>query len=333
MIDAPETLRDLCKETGLRERLKEVGIWNIEGVLDEIERDPPKDLSLKSLYSYTANSSRHLVTLLSVLPPQKVRSYFGDEALAWSLLSQASPRDDLNEAIELLTGKNAVLEKTLFFRWCRFADKNIGDVIRMYDLLHRAKYEDKGIDVSQLIDKCGKIPPERISAYGIEPMSTEGHVNNGRAQNWFGRKENSLEYNIRIDMPLAFGLMYKGKPSAVIAFNIENPETVMIYQLQGVRPRIINGNIMSGKKSTHGLSPLDWEKLMVDIVAKWAKDADFSELAVCSGRFNPWAGPDGGKETHLGFEQAWKRYDGTAQRLGFKKKDDGNWYKPLSEFQ
>ena len=130
-------------------------------------------------------------------------------------------------------------------------------------------------------------------------------------------------------------------PVAFCTFSPIDPKKVLIFQLQGVRPKKIscdeNGHVTDTQilGSTRSLCKLDdYKKLLITITGLMCKEAGFSQLGILSGENNKWVYIQDKQhkvqKVHLPLEQAKNAYDVTATRLGFTKDPtDNNFYYPL----
>jgi len=163
---------------------------------------------------------------------------------------------------------------------------------------------------------------EQIEAYSLSVINTKTNKSYGECQEWGRKQVGKKRFEVYLDTPIAISLMYQGLPNALVGVTINEPSTLSIHQLQGVRP-----NIPGGKTGgSWALIPLDWKKMLVETVELLADQLRFKELSIQSGKNNTWY--KGG----LSLKKSAEIYDQTAERLGFYQKKDQNWYKTLRRF-
>ncbi|MBI2138651.1 hypothetical protein HYU13_03620 [Candidatus Woesearchaeota archaeon] len=132
-----------------------------------------------------------------------------------------------------------------------------------------------------------------------------------------------------LDAPVGLMVSYRGIPNALNGFFTSDPDTLMITQLQGLMPRKIIGGKLQGKHHSRGFYKIDMIAALVEMNMGIAMEAGFSRIGIRSGENNRWTKPDENGKIHLKLEDALKRYDGTAEKLGFLRGHDRNWYKDL----
>jgi len=165
---------------------------------------------------------------------------------------------------------------------------------------------------------------ERLADYSLCPLRVNTRSPRGYAEEWYGKVIREKLYSLYLDCPTGITLMYKGKPNAIVGLYPCNESTLMIYQLQGVRPI----NIETGERaSSRGIAPLDWQKLLVDIAVYIGNNMGFSTIGILGASNNPWV-----RLGHFTLEDAVEKYDNVATRLGFKPRSDGNFYMSIEEY-
>jgi hypothetical protein len=184
--------------------------------------------------------------------------------------------------------------------------------------------------LNNLKNNIKTISNERLSKYRFEYLRTSREEETGREIFWGGYKKylsNESEYivyDIYLDTPFGIGLIYENKLNSIISFIPEYTNTLLINQIQGVRPNYINLEKKQIKKmSSRGLVVLDWEKLMIELVTKFAKENNFKKIGIQSTLNNHWV-----NSYKYRLEKARERYDNTAKRLGFNQ-DENNFYKKI----
>lgn len=192
-------------------------------------------------------------------------------------------------------------------------------------------------DLERLIElNSAAWPLSPQQRYALGPLNTLSTSMQGYEATWNrkrfpDRRGNIAVFDIYLDIPTAIGLFYDAIPQALAGFLATDPETLLVYQLQGVRPEIVDKhNCSIGYGSSWGLEPLDWKKLLVDCAENLARSVGFGRLGIRSGYHNGWTkkvNPDGTPKFPL--QRALAIYDGTAERLGFTQEEDKNWYRPI----
>ncbi len=336
--------------------------FSLEQLLTKVKKKPPKEFSLDSLELYedsTDSEVRALVLVLAHLPAEVIYQSLGEHVLIWTwtkcLYADIGRRllDDINR----ITGKDKrLLQKASFVRWNSFDtynyrkyfDTSTANILASYEIFEKLSLGNLGdISLSEILKICsrdgGILSQEILCDYAITGMmSKNDRFGIGWEQTWgtekypLPNKETFKIYHVYLDAPFAFGLMYKGEPNAIIAFNFRERDTLMIHQIQGVQPLEVDSNYNFIKKKNSnkknslgvwGLNPFDWKKALVLYVTEWARQNDFEKIGIKGGRNNRWVHPDEKGELHLSLEEAEERYDKTAERLGFELRYDGNWYR------
>lgn len=186
------------------------------------------------------------------------------------------------------------------------------------------------VDLAQLIKDNTKkevtLSDKRINDYSLNPLNTPDSNICGMEKKWgsFQKYDGSRtkKFSIFLDTPIALGLFYKGEPNAIIGFIAENRQTLMVHQIQGVRPRIFDYKKKISKKgSSRGLMPLNWEDLLVNCVEQLAKEMNFKKTAIKSGYNSKWFFPAS--------KRILDRYDLIAEKLGYRQRSNQNWYKDI----
>jgi hypothetical protein len=193
--------------------------------------------------------------------------------------------------------------------------------------------------LNELIKPGQDLSEDKLSNYSLLPLMSEsfGLSNNGAdAEVWWGRIiDEDKVISIHLDNPIGLALTYNNVPKAVISLGANKPNELMIYQIQGVKPKPLeNRPILKNEKrkySTWGLEVLDWKQAMVQISQNLAGDIGFDSVAIQSAANNHWVNRlDKQGNICMKLEDAKKIYDTTAISMGFGLKEDGNWHKHLS---
>lgn len=169
---------------------------------------------------------------------------------------------------------------------------------------------------------------DRLIEYGLRWLSLPMNGFSGYPEGISGSMDPE-RLELYMDAPLGFVLTHRGIENAISAFWAENPHTLLIHQLQGVRKKKFIGPLKVGRHHSVGLNMLDFRKAMVEIVAELARDCGFMTLGIKGAKNNAWTITDDQGIEHIPLERAFDIYDGTAMRLGFNRSRNGNWYQNL----
>ncbi|MFN7991105.1 MAG: hypothetical protein U0R44_03010 [Candidatus Micrarchaeia archaeon] len=172
--------------------------------------------------------------------------------------------------------------------------------------------------------------PPSLSSYGMRWLIVGREMKAGYPEeilNTAGSDRERLE--LFMDAPLGFVLTYKGIDNALCSFWPHEPDSVLIYQIQGVRRKKFRGQLVTGRHHSAGLNTIDFRKALVDLASSYARESGFSRIGIRGARNNIWTNTDDDGRPHIPMERASEVYDGTALRLGFSASRDGNWYRPL----
>ena len=213
---------------------------------------------------------------------------------------------------------------------------NLDTVLANYDLLQVIKHSlDQVVDLPVLLRECAKngveISEKRAKDYKLVALEPKQGCVEGPDITWGhdAPLTTNKKYDVWLDTCFSFCLTYKGLPQALVSVMAHNPRELMIHQLQGVRPDIVNaeGNVIK-KGSARGLMPLDYKRFMVRCVEELAREQGFDSIGILSGYNNRWTtkyGPSGRIEMPL--LHTLIKYDAFACRGGFERRQDDNLYK------
>lgn len=348
------TTEELCAQPGVLESLERYCDDSAETVLvaaQGLDVAPDRLAYLDNLKDSDRDVSGNLARILGVLPPETVFRTYGEHVLAWAALN-ASPsvvRKRLSYMLGELAGYDEVLfEKARLWCWQRCSCCTKTDEIlaqhNIMEALHGSALEQ--VDLPTLLEDSTRpnvvLSKKRIADYSLAPLRAEESFSfpEGREVNW-SQDIGPLRYNIWLDAPTGFALMYRGAPQAVaaVAATPFHKNELMIHQLQGVRPYILNPDksapgygpdSITGRRSARGLAPLDWQAFLVNTAEAVAARLGMDSLAIQEGKQNYWIKPHDGKPAHLKEEEAVRAYDEPAARLGFVRGEDGNWHRPIA---
>ncbi len=192
-------------------------------------------------------------------------------------------------------------------------------------------------DISDLLSSSAnadfKMTPERKSEFALRTLNTKYCGSNGY-DNFYDCSEIKTtsgivkRFKIYLDTPLSIALMHLGEPKALVSILPISKETMMAYQLQGVKPEIKEGR--RNWRFPHGggiLGRFDWKQVMVRCAEQVATDLGYTEMAIQGARNNKW---------NFGIGSAFAKragdiYDATAERLGYMQREEGNWYRRITK--
>lgn len=107
---------------------------------------------------------------------------------------------------------------------------------------------------------------------------------------------------IYVDAVYSFVLFKVEDSVCNIGFNVEEDNTILVKQIQGVR----------GMQEE--LSLFRWEKMLLQIVIDWARENGFEKVSVIRAEDSEWYR----KEDKERCNRMYLKYDVTARRMGFK---------------
>lgn len=199
---------------------------------------------------------------------------------------------------------------------------------RLIEYLENLKINRKKVSKKLLMEctqKGVKLSGRRLEDYFWEIFNCRDYCKEG------GGYDGNYRKDVYMDAPIGLGLIYINKPNAITSFIPLDEKTLMIRQLQGLPTGWIDYDQRFKAKwirngHSRGLFPLDWQKLLIIKVSELAKEFGFTEIGIRSGYNLDWV-----KRKKLGnicfeLEDALKKYDWVAERLGFEQMEDKNWY-------
>lgn len=306
--------------------------------LERLAKEHPLPrLSLAALDEY---DFPELANLIAFFPPRAVYNHLGKSAMLWSWLRHTEGFScffphvgDFNQAIEEKVGRKLdQLRKSRKAVEAKAETKDARTILALDDLISDVNSGFlQEIDLPHLLRQHIKtgvsLAKERVEKYALLPLNTT-YDHHGYAQEWGDKKvdcqDTIKKFRVYVDAPIAIGLFYEGFPTALVGFSLTTPKTLLIYQLQGVRAEIYTYKLT--KSDSWSLEPLDWKVLLVSCVEQLARKRKMKTLGIQSWKHNHWC-KDNPHEFPL--KRAMAIYDQTAERLGFKKKKNGNWYLSL----
>lgn len=240
-----------------------------------------------------------------------------------------APRTQYNQRM----GNNLLGDIRLEFP---FKQQTVQTFLDMYLLVKPfdSKKKDKSDRIRELIKNNMKdgqqMSNDVLTHYSIEYFIVEHNLSNGYEKKWQNKqpKGSRNEYNIYVDAPRGFGLMYQHAPVAVIGMHFKDRKTIFVKQLQGVKPTIVDKvGIPLGKDNTWPIAHFYWPRVLVEYVSLWAEEHGFEKIGIQSAKHNRW----GGSVPRIRLQRI---YDDTAQVLGYQRRKERdssqrNWYKAL----
>lgn len=281
--------------------------------------------SFDQLYLQNYSKAKILMGLMNILPAADVKKGFGKDALIWSWINS----DGRQEKSRLDEMEKAGIDASMMQKARVSAAELAGGasylaIAPLYELLTRLVDIVPRLDIGKLLSGSGKteLSEKRIADYSLGVLISNSGNSSGNDKNW----ALASTHPIYMDAPVGISLFYKGKPNAACCFAPISDGTLLIYQLQGVRPKHGGGS--------RGLVVLDWQKLLVDACLEIAKKFGLGKVGIQPAKYNTWLGSeylDG--SLRISLVDLVKRYDAVALRLGFSRGNDGNWRMPLEQAQ
>jgi hypothetical protein len=295
---------------------------------------------VQSLPEYDWQDNRERAAwLFGCLPTDVLLYNFGEEVTAWTLANDVRHR-----AKELATNLGDEGYDPVLLRKARLLAYEENRPPRGSDLLKQNAVGEwmqtgivENVDLPEILQASAQpgvtISEKRAGDYRLIPLVSEENTTRpgGDVTEWEGRKEAQkprLKYELWLDTPTGFALMYKGIPQFVIGVAAGRENELQVRQMQrwyGKEYELFGDKLQcTGTKQPRGLMPLDWERASALATEKLAARMGKESIGIISGNKVP--SPDSG----LTHSQARKIYDGAAKRLGFTQNamtDD--WLRPL----
>src|SRR3989344_7443453 len=346
MNNTIEVIERLWQQYGIKEEFEIKG-YDFYDCLNDLKLNPPINFSMETLDSDVKNFS--LSNILAYIPAEVVHRELGDDALMWTWVKHpySTRKDIIAEGIQRITGRDPQkLEKARLTAWRVLRNDKAAMVKNIFGLIEAIQGGiADSIDLPKKLRENAregiKLSDQRLEHYSLTPLTTSEDYPSGREVTWFERYNHnkSEKYVVWLDSPVGLGLIYHEKLNAVVGISPSDIQTIMIYQLQGIKTIktikigqncvVLNDEEGKIKKaSSRGLMPLDWEKLLVGGTSDIGQSLGYQRIGIQGGRNNYWIKTKH-KIHHLSLEEALKKYDGVAQRLGFEPEKDHNWYKKI----
>jgi len=317
---------------------------SIKTYLETVNKNPPRDLSVKELDNYSEKIC--FQRLLGGLPAKSIYDNFGEEVLKWVNININSgfyerKRDLQKETAEIFGNNN--LEKARMVLWRKHFSDDSELILKMYDLMDEIQNNfTKEYDLKKSIIRNSKVGIElsekTVNKYSLSFFETQKDYPIGWAEGFGFISPEKLEgWSIYLDSPASIGLMCKGNPSAVTSFLIPDKNTILINQIQGTNKKKFKKSLKKSEEyeldkicSNRGLFPINYRDVLIEVGEELGRKMNFSRVGILGSENNPWIKEkykDG--HTHLSLKGAVKNYDVPAEKLGYTKSEDGNWYKQL----
>lgn len=310
---------------------------------------------LEEIKQTDANHGRDIVRLLLHLDPSALVRNFGEDTALWASVNNPILEwsDGIHTVLDELYGHNtAMLDIASGWDWRRGSrfERDTKQILALYALM-RDMQSGEALQEVPLADIVASNPrdgatlsEERVDAFDVIPIEAADYntyYDGGRVATWCGEVTSEIAYDMWIDAPTGFALMFKGLPVAMLAMSVVGEDEVLIQQLQGLRARRIDHTKSkydperyAKKLSSRALAPLDWQKIMVEITEHIARRRGAKKIGILAACNNVWVKPRMSTdiEAHLSLEAAERIYDTTARRLGFSQSTDdkkGNWHRDI----
>lgn len=140
---------------------------------------------------------------------------------------------------------------------------------------------------------------------------------------------NPDRYVVSLDAPAGFVIRYRSVPTVAISFWSEGPDSLLVYQIQGVNKKLIDGRVKT-RPGARGLFYFDHGQVAIDLVRCVALTCGFSRVGVRSANNNPCTQRTESDQPHVPLSRAMRIYDTAAQIAGMNRCNaDGNLYLEL----
>ncbi len=310
--------------------------------MEELKERFPADLSLATLDLHEKEHARGVYSpfleLISYLPPESVFEEFDEEVLFWAFCHAPFERREvlLHQYAQLSKKDPRKLEQALHtgekvsFRLS--PNLNSRAILKTYHFLEFLQKENFALPCFRETLQACALPgvmfsEQRLAAYCLEGMIMNGTEATGYEKNWHYPKHlPEIEFELFLDAPLAISLLCKDEPQGLCSFWLEDEETLLIRQLQGVQKK--KKYSTTKLRSHNGLAPLDWIKFFLSCTAQLAQQFEITTISIQGGENNHYTRVIDSKTGKLKLElqKALQRYDDNARRLGFEQRENRNWY-------
>jgi hypothetical protein len=286
--------------------------------------------------------------------PRRLRNTFGIEYVAW--VEPGAPRYESDSKLTPEILEQFGFDSDIFAKACNWEIKakrlefdmskqEMPDDVTTSEILNSYNVMDyilngglERVDLAALLMHF-KLPEveftnSKIKHYSLEPLQIKGTLRNDDYEatwNKMNPDPEAKKYDIYLDTPVGFALMYKGKPNAVAGVAPMGRDELRIFQIQGVTPQIFEPSkedskvqVVVGKISARGLARIDWRALLIEATCEIARDLKIPVVGVQPAEQNQWV-----HLSKLGKESAIQTYDQKALQMGFSQTKSGRLYKPV----
>lgn len=314
-------------------------ISEVEGKLRGIDVEEIDVIQLEKM-----KRKSELSTILAQLPGDVIATKFGADVLIWIWINYVQSRrirNKLQEDIELYAGMDGEsLQHAQVLEAIVSGEVAYEHILQNYKLIEaRKKGELDREQLKEMLLRARKENEERrlnektANAYTISFAEPNIMRNHSWDKVWKHQQRENRLYEIYLDGAFGFILHYQNEPVAVCTYDTTKARSAIIKQLQGVKPEIVGEKKSDDKKvrgETWALAPLGWTQFFVEYTTAYLQQFGFDEIGILGARNNSWIkrGKKSGKH-RIEIDFAERRYDATAQRLGFEQREDGDWYKKI----
>ena len=309
---------------------------------------------LESIRDADREVAAGVVGAINSLPADVVVGELGREIALWTAFSShmAYQRKPLGDQLSIQFGDDTKdMEIARNWNWDKYRSFEPTDILAVYSLMIAVKRQAlDAIDLPEILQHSARagitLSQKRLADYSLSPLECKynTYYPGGRIKQWdkpdLVRK---IDYMGWLDAPIGFALNYRGDPNAIGAMAPAGGDSLMLHQIQGVRPRRIDptksehsNDFYTGEKGgSRGLMPLDWQRVIITVNERIARHLGYASVAVQSGQNNNWVRPYlvSDLNPHITEEFAAKAYDAPARRLGYHQSSDKphDWYKTLTD--
>lgn len=310
-------------------------VYNVGYLKDQlklIKKNPPKDLSLKTLDDYFEKEI--FASVLCGLDPKDVLSNFGRDVFFWTILRSGLSEANLvfsEAAGDMINIRN--LNKAKNNLWQSFFISDTRTIIDFYGLIeyiNSPKLDDINLERILKNNLRENVLVDNLKRYSLEELNTIRNASRSREENYGHFFVSSNEaFMVYLDSPAAVGLFYDEFPAGVLGLVALPDKKLLINQIQGVNKKRANerGEFVENIRSRN-TSSIYFRNAMFDLACCIGKNNGFEKIGMISAKNNKWTGNKEGI-IHLPEDRAIKIYDEFAKSLGMKLEDDGNYYMNL----
>lgn len=211
-------------------------------------------------------------------------------------------------------------------------DGSVERIMRQYHLMRTLSDTVGGIDIGPVLAERAK-QGRRVdtSTYDLSAITSNAFRTDARGAGYvydWGNADPAVVSAIEtsndnwLDTTSGIVLLHNRVPQAKAAFRVTSADTLLITEVQGVSYTTIHGKKYK-KHCPGGLEPLDWRSAMVELVEGVAVRNGFATIGLQGAANLTWLNE---KFTE---EAARTVYDDVAERCGYQRHSDGNWYQNL----